>query len=370
MKGVYPEGEFSISTTTPLLPVRGSAEELEGAWSIPLERIEEILARKLLLRMYQNGDFVVRDIYDFFTAADMAPQALMTAISILKSHQRQEIANEIVHFRGRVATLGRPLLDVHRPEWLPHLAERVALLISDGPKQVKRLEPDSNPSPEYWAMPPFDVRAVRDEYHRLIRTGRVRVDRMPTREDIHARWHWQTEQRFLEGGHDPGTYCGRNSILISGRGRPEIHKFAPPIEHRFRYDPMPMSWFDHPGARHVFRSPDPEHGLLGLLCGKHLAGWQDRPTGAEMYQYLTEGTDNEDDRLMVRELLGDIDHEMYPRLRRQDVISAWHLARAAHECEVKRGRLSWWLNQFAVPQEVSDSPEFQTSERLSTGAQN
>ena len=26
-----------------------------------------------------------------------------------------------------------------------------------------------------------------------------------------------------------------------------------------------------------------------------------------------------------------------------------HLARACHECEVKRGRLSWWLNQFATP---------------------
>jgi len=99
--------------------------------------------------MYQNGDFVTRDIYEFVTAADMAPQALMTAISILKSHQRQVIANETVHLRGRVATLGRPLLNVHRPEWLPHLAKRAAQLISDGPKQLKRLEPDSTPSPEY-----------------------------------------------------------------------------------------------------------------------------------------------------------------------------------------------------------------------------
>ncbi len=112
---------------------------------------------------------------------------------------------------------------------------------------------------------------------------------------------------------------------------------------------MPLPWFDNPGARHVFRPPDPEHRLLGLLCGKHLAGWQDRPTGTEMFRYLTSGTDSESDQLMVSELLSDINHEMYPQLRRQDAISAWHLARACHECDVKRGRLSWWLNQFARP---------------------
>ena len=200
-------------------------------------------------------------------------------------------------------------------------------------------------------MPPFDVHAVREEYNRLVRTGQIRTDRIPTREDIHARWHWQTEKRFLERGRDPGTYCGKNSFLISGLGQPELRRYEPPLEHRFRYHPMPLPWFDHPGGRHVFRPPDPEHRLLGRLCGKHLAGWQDRPTGTEMFRYLTRGTDNGSDQLMVSELLSDINHEMYPQLRRQDAISAWHLARACHACDVQRGRLSKWLNQFALPPE-------------------
>ena len=67
------------------------------------------------------------------------------------------------------------------------------------------------------------------------------------------------------------------------RGRADrLKPDEPRLEYRFRYDPVPLPWFDNPRGRMVFRDPDPEHGTLELLCGKHLAGWQDRPTGAEM----------------------------------------------------------------------------------------
>ncbi|MCY4541438.1 MAG: nucleotidyl transferase AbiEii/AbiGii toxin family protein [Rhodobacteraceae bacterium] len=136
MKGVYEEGEFGISTTEPLLPVRVEPRERESIWNIALESIEEILARKILLRMNQNGEFVVRDFYDVVTAGDLAPQTLEAALTVLENHQRKEIADEITHFGARlgnrITNLGRPLLDVHRPEWLPTLANRAALLIADG----------------------------------------------------------------------------------------------------------------------------------------------------------------------------------------------------------------------------------------------
>ncbi|MCY3879039.1 MAG: hypothetical protein OXF74_07655 [Rhodobacteraceae bacterium] len=198
----------------------------------------------------------------------------------------------------------------------------------------------------------FCLAAVREEYWRLVDSGGKILDsRIPTREDIHARWHWQSERRSLKTGRDPGTYFGRNSYMISGKGHPEPPgPYEPPLEYRFRYNPMPMPWFDNPVARKIFRETDPEHSLLELLCAGHLAGWQDRPSGTEMFRYLTVGVDKDDDRLMVRELLCDIPHQMYPKLYREDAISAWHIARAAHECEVLRGRLSWWLNtQFAIP---------------------
>lgn len=53
------------------------------------------------------------------------------------------------------------------------------------------------------------------------------------------------------------------------------------------------------------------------------------------------------DKLMMQELLADIPNEMYPQLYRRDAISLWHIARAAHTCRVRRGRLSWWLNMNA-----------------------
>ena len=195
----------------------------------------------------------------------------------------------------------------------------------------------------------FDRLAVRNEYFRLVATGgRLDLDRVPTREDIHARWHWKFERALIRQGCEPEKYdCGRNSYMVSGRGRPRLKRDEPRLEYRFRYDPMPLAWFDNPHGLMVFREPDPEHQMLEHLCGKHLAGWQDRPTGEEMYQILMEGALNDDDRLMGRELLCDIRHEFYPKLRRQDALSIWHIARAAHDCEVRRGRLSWWLNQFA-----------------------
>ena len=196
---------------------------------------------------------------------------------------------------------------------------------------------------------PFDVDAVRREFWRLDRTGgTLRHDRVPTKEEIHARWHWRMENLLRKRGLDPAAAdVGRDSFLLSGRGRPLLREGDPPLEHRFRYDPMPLDWFDNSAARAIFRDPDPDHGLLELLCGKHLAGWADRPSGTEMFGMLAEGAHGDGDQLMVRELLADIQPEIYPRLRRQDALSVWHVARAALECEVRRGALSWWLNQFA-----------------------
>ena len=121
-----------------------------------------------------------------------------------------------------------------------------------------------------------------------------------------------------------------------------------PLEKRFRYDPMPLPWFDNAPARAVFRDPDPEHWLLSRLSGKHLAGYSGRPSGAELFRWLTEGAQTELQRAWLAELLCDIREEVYPQLRRRDALSIWHIARAALECDVKRGALSRWLNQFAV----------------------
>lgn len=80
MKGHCDEGEFSIVATNPLLPECNRTPDREKMWNIPLESSGEILARKLMLRIYANGEFVSRDLYDLVTAAEMEPQALADAL--------------------------------------------------------------------------------------------------------------------------------------------------------------------------------------------------------------------------------------------------------------------------------------------------
>ena len=191
----------------------------------------------------------------------------------------------------------------------------------------------------------FDVEACRREFWRLDRSGGAwRTDRAPTREDIHARWHWQMERAVP----DPeASDIGRHGSLMSCKGKCVPREDVNPLEKRFRYAPMPLSWFENDPARHVFRKPDPDHRLLSSLSGKHLAGYTGRPSGAELFRWLTEGTRTRNERDWLAELLQDIREDDYPQLRRRDALSVWHVARAVLESDVRRGALSWWLNQFA-----------------------
>ena len=199
-------------------------------------------------------------------------------------------------------------------------------------------------------MPSLDVKAVRREFGRLDRTnGAWREDRPPTREDIHARWHWQTERALLKRGRDPvKADVGRSSSLITGRGPGKPWFDGNPLERRFRYGPMPLPWFDNAPARAVLREPDPEHTLLEFLSAGHLAGYRGRPSGAALFRMLNEGTVDRKERAWLAELLCDLRVEDYPQLRRQDALSIRHIARATLESGVRRGALSWWLNQYAA----------------------
>ena len=98
-----------------------------------MEEAAEVLAKKLHFRMYGHGEFVSRDFYDICTAAEEAPSQLRQATASLSPDQRGELAKEIRGFGGRAHRLGRPLLKVHRPEWLSDLAVRCADLVVKGP---------------------------------------------------------------------------------------------------------------------------------------------------------------------------------------------------------------------------------------------
>jgi len=201
----------------------------------------------------------------------------------------------------------------------------------------------------------LDVGAIRSEFGRLEKTGgKVMLDRVPTREDIHARWHWHMTGLCKRKGLDPVRLkIGRYSFLAGGTGKPELVAGEPPLEWRFGYDPMPLDWFDHPVGKAILAEVDPDHVFL-----HHLAGWKNRPSGKEFHHMFVTDEYGKGDKLMMRELLADIHHEMYPQLYRRDAISIWHIARAAHTCQVRRGRLSWWLNMNArKPEKEKETPK-------------
>ena len=132
LNGVFPEGEFSISTTEPLLDT-GTGVEREARFGLPLESVAEILARKLALRMYGNGEFVSRDFYDLCTASERDGASLDRALSTLSSDERHEIAREISGYGPSADRRGRSLTEVHRPDWLPDLARLTARIVERGP---------------------------------------------------------------------------------------------------------------------------------------------------------------------------------------------------------------------------------------------
>lgn len=128
LNGLCPEGEFSFVTAEPLLCPVGS-QDRESRFNMVLEPVAEILGRKLLLRMYGNGEFVARDLYDICTAGERHPAALNRALSLLTADMRRELFSELSGRGPDAARMGRDLTEVHRPGWLADLGQRAAALI-------------------------------------------------------------------------------------------------------------------------------------------------------------------------------------------------------------------------------------------------
>lgn len=130
LNGMCAGGEFSMSSTSPLLPALPKPADRETRFGLALEPTAEILARKLKLRMYGNGEFVSRDFYDICTAGEQDHAGLELALSAVSVEMRAEIAREIANLGPQAARRGRPLTGVHRPLWLSDLGKRAAELIA------------------------------------------------------------------------------------------------------------------------------------------------------------------------------------------------------------------------------------------------
>ncbi len=132
LSGFCEEGDFNVTAAEPWLPPEADPPDREMRFGIRFESTAEILACGLRHRMYGYGEFVSRDFYDLCAAAESAPAALDRALSLLDIEKRRELVREISVIGPKAATLGQPLKNVHRPEWLDDLGRRTADLIAAG----------------------------------------------------------------------------------------------------------------------------------------------------------------------------------------------------------------------------------------------
>ena len=93
----------------------------------------------------------------------------------------------------------------------------------------------------------------------------------------------RTPPCILAGGDPREQGLGEHGALIGGPGKPP-RQFSrdPEFTGRAR-KPLPLPWFDHPRARSRPSTPPAEvHAFFAHLSGGHLAGYPNRPSGAEL----------------------------------------------------------------------------------------
>ncbi len=177
--------------------------------------------------------------------------------------------------------------------------------------------------------------------------------RFPSREELYARAERRAvELCILTGGDPREDGLGEHGALIGGEGKPPRHiSRDPELADRV---PFPLTWFQHPKALSKPSTP-PERvrGFFAHLSGGHLAGYPDRPTGAELARIFraTRMTDVERDQ--VWHVFACIHLWDLPGLLSAGGMSVYEVARAIRLSLTLRPHVVAWINLFGVPPEES-----------------
>lgn len=104
----FDEGEVTLIPAVRLVPWERQAVVVEGS-EVPVEEIEEILAKKIRLRMLGAGSYLVRDLYDVACAAGRDPEALRRVLAAEGSRRLRQIAGELDSLDDFEGTLIQPV---------------------------------------------------------------------------------------------------------------------------------------------------------------------------------------------------------------------------------------------------------------------
>ena len=122
----FGEGEVTLIPAVRLVPRERRAVVVEGT-EVPVEEVDEILAKKIRLRMPGAGSYLVRDLYDVACAARRGPEALGRSLAGEGPRRLRQIADELTALDDFEGTLIRPVEDWSHRE----IRDRVVAICRD-----------------------------------------------------------------------------------------------------------------------------------------------------------------------------------------------------------------------------------------------
>ena len=184
-------------------------------------------------------------------------------------------------------------------------------------------------------------------------------ERIPSREEIYARYERDRFERCLLRGGDPEVEgLGPHGSLVGGRPKPLtlFHGFP---ELRAQLNPLPLSCFDHPQAHARVIPPNgirEAHAFFHALSCALLAGMPDRPSGSLLRSYFRSAELSGQPWSQVWHVLACIRSFDLQRLLARGAVSLYEVARAIHATETRRATVVAWINQFGVRPGERGSP--------------
>ncbi len=173
---------------------------------------------------------------------------------------------------------------------------------------------------------------------------------VPSREELYARAERRAVQSCILTGGDPRALgLGEHGALIGGPGKPPRQFSRDPDFTRRSRTPLPLPWFDHPKAR---SEPDPApsdddvRAFFAHLSGGHLAGYPDRPSGAELSRIFRTADMAPVQRDQVWHVFACIHQWDLPGLLYPGGMSVYEVARAIHLSRTLRPHVIAWINLF------------------------
>ncbi len=175
-------------------------------------------------------------------------------------------------------------------------------------------------------------------------------ERMPTREELTARYeHDRVEECLLRGGDPRAEGLGPHGSLVGGHGKPlTIHHIRPEVHARLR--PLPLPRFDCPRCHSRLFPPGGRHEaelFFRALAHSYFAGAAGPPSGPALRRHLRTTALAGTAYVRVQHLFASIRGFDLNPLLASGGLTIYELARAIHLARIRRADIVTWINQFA-----------------------